>query len=156
MVFILLQQTTTKTKTTCNPEKSKSPCERPSPSAKGTCPNAENRGVLFLVDGVLRYKRRRYQPLKTTKNVHSNQKKVKLAFLAIVVAGLLAAPMEKSQAQEQENYAWITYTNGMTWKKDITGRGNLSFADSEKTQIAQILVPEHALIDNIDVKDAST
>lgn len=34
----------------------------------------------------------------------------KLALLAIVGAGLLAVPLEKSQAQEQENYAWITDT----------------------------------------------
>ena len=34
----------------------------------------------------------------------------KLALLAIVGAGLLAVPLEKSQAQKQENYAWITNT----------------------------------------------
>ena len=82
----------------------------------------------------------------------------KLAFLAIVAAGLLAVPPEKSQAQELENYAWITNTNGITWKREIDpyGRGNLQFESefekSDKPKIASILVPEHAEIDSIDVR----
>ena len=84
----------------------------------------------------------------------------KLALLALIATGLLAVPPEKSQAQEPENFAWITNTNGMTWKKEIR-RGyssyyghseSLSFDESDKPKIASILVPEHAAITSINVK----
>ncbi len=86
--------------------------------------------------------------------------KANLAFLAIVAAGLLAMPPEKSQAQEPENFAWITNTDGMTWKKEIRHtysgyyghRESLSFDESDKPKIASILVPEHAAITSINVK----
>ncbi len=38
--------------------------------------------------------------------------------LLIAIAGLLAVPLEKSQAQEV-NFAWITDTNGITWREKI-------------------------------------
>ena len=83
----------------------------------------------------------------------------KLAFLAIVAAGLLAVPPEKSQAQEPENFAWITNTDGSTWKKEIRfsegfngSPESLSFDESDKPKIASILVPEHAEITAINVK----
>ena len=87
----------------------------------------------------------------------------KLALLALIAAGLLAVPPEKSQAQEPENYAWITNTNGITWKREIDSDGDLYFsppgysgwgpppAKSDKPKIASILVPEHAIINFIDV-----
>ena len=83
----------------------------------------------------------------------------KLAFLAIVAAGLLAVPLE-IQAQEPENFVWVTNTNGMTWKKEIRHtysgyyghRESLSFDESDKPKIASILVPEHAAITSINVK----
>ena len=75
-----------------------------------------------------------------------------LALLAIVAAGLLAVPPE-TQAQalpeERENYAWITNTDGSAWKKEINPDGELHFADSEKQEIAQIVVPKHAIINRI-------
>ena len=78
----------------------------------------------------------------------------KLAFLALIAAGLLAVPPE-TQAQEPENFAWITNTNGMTWKKEITPEGYFFFSDGEPTKIrravAQIIVPKHAIINRINV-----
>ena len=96
----------------------------------------------------------------------------KLAFLALIAAGLLAVPPEKSQAQEPENFAWITNKNGITWKREIysnsvrkvdTGHSSgysgwwspakgdiLYFDPSDKPKIASILVPEHAIINAID------
>lgn len=75
----------------------------------------------------------------------------KLAFLAIVAAGLLAVPPEKSQAQEPENFAWITNTDGSTWKREIVS-SDLKFERSDKPKIASILVPERARIDYIDIR----
>ncbi len=82
----------------------------------------------------------------------------KLAFLAIVAAGLLAVPPEKSQAQEPENFAWITNTNGITWKREIWHNRDIraqlefdrEFEESDKPKIASILVPEHAIINAIE------
>ena len=83
----------------------------------------------------------------------------KLALFALIAAGLLAVPLEKSQAQEPENFAWITNTNGMTWKREIRyissgsrSGASLSFDESDKPKIASILVPEHAEITAINVK----
>ena len=104
----------------------------------------------------------------------------KLAFLAIVAAGLLAVPPEKSQAQEPENFAWITNTDGLKWKKkiylaadvskhvtDIFNKGIListsieeeiqriwlvlHFDPSEKQEVAQIVIPEHVNFRSINV-----
>lgn len=98
--------------------------------------------------------------------MQNQTKKVKLAFLAIVAAGLLAVPLEKSQAQEPpedpENFAWITNTNGITWKREIwytrDVRARLEFERKlegsdkpDKSKIASILVPEHAVINSIDI-----
>ena len=82
-----------------------------------------------------------------------------LALLAIVAAGLLAVPPE-TQAQlspKPENYVWITKTNGSTQKKDIwvSTRSSFYFDPSDgfdKREIAQIVVPEHAIISSINVK----
>ena len=82
-------------------------------------------------------------------------RKSNLAFLAIVAASLLAVPPEKSQAQEPpedpENFAWITNTNGITWKREIVS-SDLKFERSDKPKIASILVPERARIDYIDIR----
>ena len=79
-------------------------------------------------------------------------RKINLALLALIAAGLLAVPPE-TQAQEP-NFAWITNTNGMTWKKEIisvTGDdSSLVFNDSDKPKIASIRVPEHAIINAIE------
>lgn len=90
--------------------------------------------------------------------------KANLALLALIAAGLLAVPPEKSQAQEPENFAWITNTNGITWKRKIViPRGDaiarLEFENGlegeseepDKLKIASILVPEHAIINEIHV-----
>ena len=79
----------------------------------------------------------------------------KLAFLALIAAGLLAVPLE-IQAQQippkPENYAWVTNTDGSTWKREIDGYSDLKFERSDKPKIASILVPEHARIDYIDIR----
>ena len=85
--------------------------------------------------------------------------KANLALLALIAAGLLAVPPEKSQAQEPENFVWVTNTKGMTWKKEILPRtdelSSFFFYLAEgvdKREIAQIVVPEHAIIAVIDVE----
>ena len=85
-----------------------------------------------------------------------------LALLALIAAGLLAVPPEKSQAQE--NFAWITNTNGITWKREIViPRGHaiarLAFESRlegesdrpDKSKLASIFVPEHVIINEIHV-----
>ena len=88
-----------------------------------------------------------------------------LALLALIAAGLLAVPPE-TQAQappeNPENFAWITNTNGVTWKKEIRyissygsrSGASLNFESEkiDKPKIASILVPEHAEITAINVK----
>ena len=91
-------------------------------------------------------------------------RKLNLALLALIAAGLLAVPPEKSQAQEPENFAWITNTNGITWKREIRIPRNNTIARLEfenrlegesdkldKPKIASIFVPEHAIINEIAV-----
>ena len=73
-----------------------------------------------------------------------------LALLALIAAGLLAVPPEKSQAQEP-NFAWITDTNGITWREKIHDE-EIAFEKAEKPQIAEIVVPEHARVSEIDVR----
>ncbi len=80
-------------------------------------------------------------------------RKINLALLAIVAAGLLAVPPE-TQAQAppevpEENFAWITNTNGSTWKKEISPPLHLRFEHGERREIAQIVVPKHAIINRI-------
>ena len=81
-----------------------------------------------------------------------------LALLALIAAGLLAVPPE-TQAQEPENFVWVTNTKGMTWKKEILQDSHelstLFFYLAEgvdKREIAQIVVPEHAIIAKINVE----
>ena len=85
--------------------------------------------------------------------------KTELVTLGIAVVALAnsLAP-SKAQAEDpfpEENFAWITNINGVTWKAIIDKENNharLSFDDGEKSQIAEILVPEHAIIDYIVVR----
>ena len=76
-----------------------------------------------------------------------------LVTLGIAVVAL-ASSLAPSKAQAQENFAWITNTNGVTWKKEIKKYdGELFFASfDEKAPIAEIVVPEHAFITQIDVR----
>ena len=74
----------------------------------------------------------------------------------VIIAACLCACLP-TQAQEPENFAWITNTNGVTWKREIDGLGQLhfpqlSFSWSERPlEIAEIVVPEHASISSISV-----
>ena len=107
------------------------------------CANAD------AIDQFNKHKR----PVKLMRNCN---RKINLALLALIAAGLLAVPPEKSQAQE--NFAWVTNTDGLKWKKLISCFdysyweegyilcGYLEFDESEKPKIASILVPEHASI----------
>ena len=76
--------------------------------------------------------------------------KTKLAIIAACLCACLP-----TQVQAQENFAWITNTNGVTWKKDIDHYASLHFGNdyAARHKIAQILVPEHAIIDYIVVFD---
>ena len=76
----------------------------------------------------------------------------KTTAIALIALASIAG-IQTTKAQEQENYAWITNTNGTTSKRIIPGDRNsrLSFEEDYKPQIAQIVVPEHARIDQIDV-----
>ena len=87
-------------------------------------------------------------------------RKINLAILALIAAGLLGGPMEiqaQEPPEERENYALITHTNGMTWKEKIIGvptseglpAYHLGFLQRHKPQIAEIVVPENALINVI-------
>ena len=84
--------------------------------------------------------------------------------LLMVVACLLSGPME-IQAQEP-NFAWITDTNGITWREKIEPpvpnpwpskdwpeetRGYHLILRNDKS-IAEVVVPEHARISWIDVR----
>ena len=71
--------------------------------------------------------------------------KTKLAIIAACLCACLP-----TQVQAQENFAWITNTNGVTWKKYINDFGNLELFAQD--QIAEIVVPEHVLIDQINVE----
>ena len=91
-----------------------------------------------------------------------------MALLALIAAGLLAVPPE-TQAQappeNPENFAWVTNTNGITWKREIQIHSRdvvarLAFEsrlegesdEPDKLKIASIFVPEHAIINRIDVE----
>ena len=76
-----------------------------------------------------------------------------LVTLGIAVV-FLAGSLAPSKAQAQENFAWITNTNGVTWKKYINPDGEMDvsyYDNSQKLKIAAILVPEHENIRYIDV-----
>lgn len=71
--------------------------------------------------------------------------------LLIAIAGLLGGPMEiqaQEPPEERENYALITHTNGMTWKQEIF-LYHIQFLERHKPQVAEIVVPENALINLI-------
>ncbi len=69
-----------------------------------------------------------------------------------LIALATCAGSQRAQAQEQENYVWITNTNGITEKRTLSNFStHLAFSDSKKPLIAQIVVPEHAAIHYIDV-----
>ena len=78
---------------------------------------------------------------------------MRIAKTIALITLAVSAGNQPTQAQEQENYVWITHTNGTTSKGIILGDRNsrLSFEEDYKPQIAQIVVPEHARIDQIDV-----
>ena len=83
--------------------------------------------------------------------------KTKWVTLGLAVVAL-ASSLAPSKAQAQENFAWITNTNGVTWKAPITspdggGKGSylfLHYGDGVE-EASQILVPEHAIISHIYV-----
>ena len=70
--------------------------------------------------------------------------------LAVVA---LASSLAPAKAQEQQHFAYVTNTNGVTWKKEITQNvlGGLLIIPGQH-KIASILVPEHAEIDYIEVQ----
>ena len=72
----------------------------------------------------------------------------KLVTLGIVVVAL-ANSLAPSKAQAQENFAWITDTNGVTWKQEPNQFGQLWFSYEGGQEIAEIVVPEHANITDI-------
>ena len=61
--------------------------------------------------------------------------------------------------QELENFAWITNTNGVTWKREIDSLGHLHFPSITPfldttiylAGIAEIVVPEHVYISSISL-----
>lgn len=80
--------------------------------------------------------------------------KTKWGTLGIAVVAL-ASSLAPSKAQAQENFAWITNTNGVTWKEQINSFGQLYFGiETEEPIIAEIVVPEHAIISDIFVSRA--
>ena len=79
---------------------------------------------------------------------------IKMTVIALIaLASSAGAPTAKAQEEEQENFVWITNTNGMTWKGTSRNTSRLSFNDSDKPKVAQIVVPEHASFDQIDVRE---
>ena len=77
-------------------------------------------------------------------------KTIAIALITLAVsAGIETA---KAQEEEQENFVWITNTDGIIWEGKLPPMSShLRFDESIKTRIAQIVVPEHAVIDLIDV-----
>ena len=78
----------------------------------------------------------------------------KLATLGIAVI-VLAGSLAPSKAQAQENFAWITNTNGVTWKMEFP-TGDLGFWEDfsiDRQKIAEIVVPEHAIIKSIFIME---
>ena len=50
--------------------------------------------------------------------MQNSKKKTKWVTLGLAVI-VLAGSLAPSKAQAQENFAWITNTNGVTWKMEI-------------------------------------
>ena len=77
-----------------------------------------------------------------------------MAIALIALAGIAGGQPAQAQEEEQENYVWITNTNGITWKETMAGSNtHIHFTDylEIRPTIAQIVVPEHARIHQIDV-----
>ncbi len=75
-----------------------------------------------------------------------------MAIALIALAATAATQTAQAQEEEQENYAWITNTNGRTWKEILSpATSHLMFSEGARPLIAQIVVPEHAVISYIDV-----
>ena len=77
-----------------------------------------------------------------------------MAIALIALAATTGMPTTQAQEEEQENYVWITNTNGITWKETMAGSNtHIHFTDylEIRPTIAQIVVPEHARIHQIDV-----
>lgn len=74
-----------------------------------------------------------------------------IAIALIALATSAGAQTAKAQEEEQENFVWITNTNGVTWKADMTGKSIIWFSEDNKHKVAQIVVPEHASIHAIDM-----
>lgn len=74
--------------------------------------------------------------------------------MAIALIALASsAGIQTTKAQEQENFVWITNTNGITEKRVMTKNSHIYFfSDREKHETAQIVVPEHASIASIDMR----
>ncbi len=99
--------------------------------------------------------------------MQNSKRKTKWVTLGLAVVAL-ASSLAPSKAQAQENFAWITNTNGVTWKKEISDTGKLGWdltvnyrwvdgasesdPNPELPKIAEIVVPEHAKINFIDVR----
>ena len=85
--------------------------------------------------------------------MHSTNKHNKtIAIALIALAASAGIQTGQAQAEEQENYVWITRTNGITEKRVMTGISYITFGDYEKARVAQIVVPEHASIGSINVR----
>lgn len=77
-----------------------------------------------------------------------------MAIALIALAVSTGAQTAQAQEEEQENYLWITNTNGITWKEIMAGNNtHLHFTDYPEIRptVAQIVVPEHARVHYIDV-----
>ena len=67
---------------------------------------------------------------------------------------IAAIAMATAATETQANFAWITNTNGIVWKRDISySSRTLSFKESDRSKVAQIVVPENTDINNIYVTD---
>ena len=93
---------------------------------------------------------------RNTSTANTNTMRIYKHLMAIALIALASAGIQFTQAQEeveeQENYVWITNTNGITEKEVITRRSFIYFDDWEKHEVAQIVVPEHANIGSIDIR----
>ena len=81
-------------------------------------------------------------------------KRIKTTMAIALIALAVSAGTQTTQAQEQENFVWITNTDGITWKEIMAGNNtHLHFRDylTIRPTIAQIVVPEHARIHIIEV-----
>lgn len=75
-----------------------------------------------------------------------------MAIALIALATSAGIQTTQAQEEEQENFVWITNTNGITEKKVIMRRSFIYFDEWKKPEVAQIVVPEHASIGYIDMR----